>query len=96
VHFARSLDHLAATDSSLQVIYTFTRRQPPDWKGYRGRIDQAMLMETIWPAADHPLAFACGPTALVETVATYLLGLGYDRERIKTERFGPTGDENHL
>jgi ferredoxin-NADP reductase len=55
-----------------------------------------MLRETIWPAADHPLAFACGPTALVETVATYLLSLGYDRERIKTERFGPTGDENHL
>jgi ferredoxin-NADP reductase len=94
--YRAELDHLAATDSSLQVIYTFTRRQPPDWKDYRRRIDQAMLMETIWPAADNLLAFACGPTALVETVATYLLGLGYDRERIKTERFGPTGDENHL
>ena len=91
VIYRAELDHLAANDASLQVIYTFTRRQPPDWKGYRRRIDQAMLMETIWPAADNPLAFACGPTALVETVATYLLGLGYDRERIKTERFGPTG-----
>jgi ferredoxin-NADP reductase len=35
--------------------------------------------------------FHCGPTALVEAVADYLLELGYEPERIKTERFGPTG-----
>ena len=37
------------------------------------------------------IAFTCGPTALVETVANHLLELGYEPECIKTERFGPTG-----
>jgi ferredoxin-NADP reductase len=91
VIYRAELDHLAANDASLQVIYTFTRRQPLGWKGYKRRIDRAMLTETAWTAADNPLAFACGPTALVETVATCLLDIGYKPERIKTERFGPTG-----
>jgi ferredoxin-NADP reductase len=50
-----------------------------------------MLADTAWRPAEKPLAFTCGPTALVETVANYLLELGYEPERIKTERFGPTG-----
>ena len=59
---------------------------------YKRRIDPAMLEETAWRPTEKPLAFTCGPTAAVETVATYLLELGYEPERIKTERFGPTGD----
>jgi ferredoxin-NADP reductase len=50
-----------------------------------------MLTDTIWQPAEKPRAFACGPTTLVETVATYLQELGYRPESIKTERFGPTG-----
>jgi ferredoxin-NADP reductase len=50
-----------------------------------------MLMETVWPATDRPLAFICGPTPLVEAVANLLQELGYEPDRIKTERFGPTG-----
>ncbi len=50
-----------------------------------------MLAETAWQPSDNPLAFVCGPTAMVESVATYLLELGYKPEHIKTERFGPTG-----
>jgi ferredoxin-NADP reductase len=33
----------------------------------------------------------CGPTGLVEAAATALVELGHDAERIRTERFGPTG-----
>ncbi len=51
-----------------------------------------MLAETGFQPAEKPLIFVCGPTLLVEAVATYLLELGYESERIKTERFGPTGD----
>jgi ferredoxin-NADP reductase len=50
-----------------------------------------MLAEIAWQPAENPLAFVCGPTALVETVATCLQELGYEPGRIKTERFGPTG-----
>ena len=38
-----------------------------------------------------PKIFICGPTSLVESTAESLLELGYERNFIKTERFGPTG-----
>jgi ferredoxin-NADP reductase len=91
VIYREELDRLAAKDPSLQVIHTLTRRQPQNWTGYARRIDTAMLAEAAWPPAEKPLAYTCGPTALVETVADLLLELGYEPERIKTERFGPTG-----
>ena len=51
----------------------------------------AMLEEIAWPAEHAPLTFVCGPTRMVESVASMLVGLGYDPARVKTERFGPTG-----
>jgi ferredoxin-NADP reductase len=89
--YRQELERLSANDTSLRVIHTLTRGRPTDWTGYGRRIDLAMLAETAWPSAEKPLAFVCGPTALVEAVADYLLELGYGPERIKTERFGPTG-----
>jgi ferredoxin-NADP reductase len=89
--YREELDRLSANDSSLRVIHTLTRRRPADWTGYARRIDLAMLTDAAWRPAENPLAFTCGPTALVEAVADYLLELGYEPGRIKTERFGPTG-----
>jgi ferredoxin-NADP reductase len=71
-----------------QIIYTLTRRQPPGWTGYAGRVDAAMLAETVWPASRSPQAFVCGPTSFVEAVAGRLVGLGYPPGRVRTERFG--------
>jgi len=89
--YREELDRLTASDSSLRVIHTLTRKQPENWQGYGRRIDRAMLADTAWLPTERPLAFTCGPTEAVETVATYLVELGYEAERIKTERFGPTG-----
>ena len=89
--YREELDHISANDSSLRVIHTLTKRQPHDWMSYGRRIDRAMLADTAWRPAEKPIAFTCGPTALVETVANHLLELGYEPERVKTERFGPTG-----
>jgi ferredoxin-NADP reductase len=91
VIYREELDRLSANDSALRVIHTLTRRRPPNWMGYGRRIDRAMLADTAWQPAEKPLAFTCGPTAFVETVATHLGELGYEPGRIKTERFGPTG-----
>ena len=74
-----------------QVTYTLTRSPPPGWTGHMGRVDTALLGQVAWPAAAHPLAFICGPTSFVETVAAGLVGLGYPPQRVKTERFGATG-----
>jgi ferredoxin-NADP reductase len=87
--FAEELDQLAASDGSLQVFHALTRSQPPGWTGYARRIDRVMLAEVS--PGENLLAFVCGPTPLVESVATELVGLGHDARRIKTERFGPTG-----
>jgi ferredoxin-NADP reductase len=89
VIYREELDRIAAEDSSLRVIHTLTRRQPENWSGYRRRIDPAMLAETAWPPSEKPLAFTCGATGAVEAVASYLVELGYEPERIKTERYGP-------
>jgi len=88
--YRQELEQLAA-DSTLTVIHTLTRRQPPDWTSHRRRIDGTMLAEVVWPAAEQPLVFVCGPTSLVESVASALVELGHDPSRIKTERFGPSG-----
>ena len=73
------------------VVHTLTRAQPPGWMGHARRVDAGLLREVAWPAEDGPLAFVCGPTSFVETVAGGLVDLGYLPERIKTERFGATG-----
>jgi ferredoxin-NADP reductase len=75
----------------VEVTYTLTRHQPPAWKGYARRVDAQMLAEVAWPTAEGPLAYVCGPTSFVESVATGLVGLGYPAGRVKTERFGATG-----
>ena len=89
--YREELDHISANDSSLRVIHTLTKRQPQNWMSYGRRIDRAMLADTAWRPVEKPIIFTCGPTPLVETVANYLLELGYEPESIKTERFGPTG-----
>jgi ferredoxin-NADP reductase len=50
-----------------------------------------MLEEVGWPPGERPLAYVCGPTRLVEAVASHLVALGHDPSRVRTERFGPTG-----
>ena len=75
----------------VMVYHTLTRSQPPSWQGYARRVDKQMLAEVAWPVADMPLAYVCGPTSFVESVASILVGLGYAAGRIKTERFGATG-----
>ena len=91
VIFREELEDLASRDPALEVVHTLTRSTPEGWRGYSRRIDQAMLAEVAFAPEERPLAFVCGPTPLVETTATALVGLGHDPARIKTERFGPTG-----
>lgn len=97
LYSSRSLDdviyraELDQQAQSSQVIHTLTRKQPLGWSGYRRRVDADLLGEVAWPADWNPLAFVCGPTSFVETVAGGLVDIGYPPERVKTERFGATG-----
>lgn len=88
--YARELAELAGIPG-VKVVHTLTREAPPRWPGRRGRIDETMLAGVAPPPAASPLCFVCGPTGLVEAVATALVELGHGSDRILTERFGPTG-----
>jgi ferredoxin-NADP reductase len=92
VIYRDELDHLLKSSPMLEVVQTLTRAQPPGWTGYARRIDTQMLRDVAWPADQHPLAYICGPTPFVETAAASLVTLGHEPTRIKTERFGPTGE----
>jgi ferredoxin-NADP reductase len=50
-----------------------------------------MLADVGFPPSDRPRVFICGPTGLVESAGQVLVELGHDADRIKTERFGPSG-----
>jgi ferredoxin-NADP reductase len=92
VIYRDELDRLMKNDTMLEVVQTLTRAQPPGWTGYFRRIDTPMLHEVAWSVEQHPLTFVCGPTSFVETAASSLVELGHEPGRIKTERFGPTGE----
>ncbi len=85
------LDRLAADGSGFEVVYTVTRGAPPGWTGFTRRIDLPMLAQVAKPLGPDPMVFICGPTLMVESAASALGALGIAPERIKTERFGPTG-----
>jgi ferredoxin-NADP reductase len=90
VIYREELAQLGADDET-DVRFTLTRESPPEWSGYRRRIDRELLDEISWPAGEQALTYICGPTAFVETAASGLVELGQDAGRIRTERFGPTG-----
>jgi ferredoxin-NADP reductase len=76
---------------NLQVFHTLTRGHPPGWTGYTRRIDDDMVKEVAWPAAERPHVFICGSTRFVDAAADGLVRLGYQPLSVKTERFGATG-----
>ena len=88
--YGQELETLARKDG-LAISYTLTRSQPAGWKGYTRRIDDTMLKEVSAPLGRDALAYVCGPTALVEVAADGLERVGLPAERIRTERFGPSG-----
>ena len=82
----------AGEDRSVMLSYAYTRTVPKDWPRPPGRIDAALIANTTWPAHIGPTCYVCGPTPFVETAANLLTASGNDRDRIRTERFGPTGE----
>jgi ferredoxin-NADP reductase len=89
--YREELDQLAAAMDGFEVIHTLTRARPPGWTGYDRRIDDRMLAEVLEPLGAKSRVYICGPTALVEVAANALVRLGLPPDRVRTERFGPTG-----
>jgi ferredoxin-NADP reductase len=81
----------ALSGDGIDVTFVYTRTSPPNWPRPPGRIDATILAEASWPSTVSPTCYVCGPTSFVERAAGLLTASGHSPDRIRTERFGPTG-----
>jgi ferredoxin-NADP reductase len=92
VLYRDELGALSEHDHSVNLTYAYTRAVPKDWPRPPGRIDAALIVNTTWPSNFVPTCYICGPTSFVESAAGLLSACGNSTDKIRTERFGPTGD----
>ncbi len=89
VYSVRNADDVIYKDElGDDAVLTFTREAPEGWSGHTGRINGELLEQAD---LDSGSAFVCGSNGFVETASSLLLDAGFPAERIRTERFGPTG-----
>ena len=87
------LEKRSNQDRAVMLTYAYTRLAPKDWPRPPGRIDAALIANAAWPSNLAPTCYVCGPTPFVEVAASFLSVCGNNPNRIKTERFGPTGGQ---
>jgi ferredoxin-NADP reductase len=92
VFYRDELQSLTNNDEGVSLTYAYTRVTPKDWPRRPGRIDANLITNASWPANLVPTCYVCGPTSFVETAAAFLIAAGHSPDKIRTERFGPTGD----
>jgi ferredoxin-NADP reductase len=91
--YSDELQALSDRGNSITVTYAYTRATPENWPRPPGRIDSVLIAQATWPASLSPTCYVCGPTSFVESVVPLLTASGNDSKNIKTERFGPTGEQ---
>jgi ferredoxin-NADP reductase len=94
VWYHDELHALAADDHGVEITYVYTRTAPANWPRPPARVDATVVAEASYPSTLSPTCYVCGPTLFVEHVAKLLTASGHHAERIRTERFGPTGDQH--
>lgn len=84
--FQAEFEALARSYPSLTVISMLTQTEilPPGWRGYRGKIDGALLGGV---AARSPIYYVAGPLPFVEAMQGHLRDNGVDDEDIRSEGF---------
>jgi len=87
VFFAEELSALEKT--TVEIVHT--RRSPAGSPRPPARLTRESVADSVFPASATPRIFVCGPTPFVETIAGWLLQLGHNPARIRTERFGGSG-----
>jgi ferredoxin-NADP reductase len=91
VYSVRGADDVIYVDElGDDAVLTFTRESPDGWSGHRGRIDQALIEQSA-RSLTSGIAFVCGSNGFVEAATGLLLESGFEPQRIRTERFGPSG-----
>ena len=88
-------DELSQATGGLRFDLALTRAWPSDWNGLTGRVDRDTVRRLTFGVLERPWVYICGPTGFVESVSASMVQDGHPPERIKTERFGPSGEEVH-
>lgn len=55
-------------------------------------VDTALVASTTWPSRLEATCYVSGPTSFVQRASALLPDAGNSHDRIRTERFAPTGD----
>jgi ferredoxin-NADP reductase len=92
VFYRDELRALSNRGNPVMITYAYTRVTPKDWPRPAGRIDAELIARGTWPSNLRPSSYVCGPTSFVEHTTDLLIAAGHDRARIRTERFGATGE----
>jgi ferredoxin-NADP reductase len=71
-----------------EAAITYTRAAPAGWDGHTGRLDAGLVSAAAAPGVT---VYACGSNGFVESASQLAMAAGVPAERIRTERFGPTG-----
>ena len=71
-----------------ETTIVYTRRTPPSGSRPAGRLSEHDLSPMVLPDAT---AFVCGAPGFADSASELLVRLGQSVERIRVERFGPTG-----
>lgn len=91
VFYRDELRAISNQDDSVKLAYAYTRVTPKGWPRPPRRIEASVIAETTWSSKLTPTCYVCGPTSFVESVSALLLASGNQPNKIRTERFGPTG-----
>lgn len=92
VFYRDELRMISDRGNSVTLTYAYTRAAPKDSPRPPGRIDAALIADRTWSFEILPTCYVCGPTSFVESVSALLIAGGHRPDKIRTERFGPTGD----
>jgi ferredoxin-NADP reductase len=92
VFYRKELKALPDQTRAVTVTYAYTRIAPKDSPRPPARVDAALIATSTWPSTDGPTSYVCGPTSFVESTTELLIAAGHDRKKIRTERFGATGE----
>lgn len=71
-----------------ETTIVYTREAPPAWPRPPARLGAADIPQ---PFAPDGLAYVCGSAGFADTATDLLMGQGLPADRIRVERFGPTG-----